>query len=91
MFLDRDGVINRAPIRNGVPNAPRTLAEFEILPGVPDALHRLREAGYLLSRRDEPARCTEGPNVAAGRRRDSYAATADAAGGRHPRLLSRRR
>ena len=48
VFLDRDGVINRALIREGKPNAPRVLAEFEILPGVPDALRQLRESGYLL-------------------------------------------
>src|SRR4029077_11757267 len=48
VFLDRDGVINRAPVRGGRPYAPRTLDEFEILPGVADALRRLDAAGFLL-------------------------------------------
>jgi D-glycero-D-manno-heptose 1,7-bisphosphate phosphatase len=46
-FLDRDGVINRALVRNGKPHAPATLGELEILPAVPQALERLRAAGYL--------------------------------------------
>ena len=48
VFLDRDGVINREMFRNGQAQAPWTLAEVEILPGVPDALNRLRRAGFLL-------------------------------------------
>ena len=48
MFLDRDGVINYALSHNGVPSAPLTLAEFQLLSGVTDALHRLRDAGFLL-------------------------------------------
>ena len=48
VFLDRDGVINRALERDGRPYPPSTLEELEILPGVPEALNRLREAGYLL-------------------------------------------
>jgi D-glycero-D-manno-heptose 1,7-bisphosphate phosphatase len=48
VFLDRDGVINRALTRDGKPYPPRTLAEFEILPGVRDACQRLKEAGFLL-------------------------------------------
>jgi D-glycero-D-manno-heptose 1,7-bisphosphate phosphatase len=48
VFLDRDGVINAATIRNGKPYPPATLAELEILPGVPGALARLRDAGFRL-------------------------------------------
>ena len=48
VFLDRDGVINRACIREGKPFAPSTLNEFEILPGVSDACQRLKSAGYLI-------------------------------------------
>jgi len=48
VFLDRDGVINRSIVREGKPFAPATLAELEVLPGVPEALGRLRAAGYLL-------------------------------------------
>jgi len=48
VFLDRDGVINRALVRNHQPFAATSLAEFEILPGVPEACARLKAAGFLL-------------------------------------------
>jgi D-glycero-D-manno-heptose 1,7-bisphosphate phosphatase len=48
VFLDRDGVINRAVVRNGKPYPPASITELEILPGVPAALARLRAAGYRL-------------------------------------------
>jgi len=48
VFLDRDGVINRALVRDGKPYHPATLEEFEILPGVAEALRALDEAGFLL-------------------------------------------
>ena len=48
VFLDRDGVINRAVIRDGKPYPPRSLAELELLPGVPEALQLLHDAGLLL-------------------------------------------
>ena len=48
VFLDRDGVINRPIIRNGSPHPPASVEDLEILPGVPEALLRLRSAGFLL-------------------------------------------
>ncbi len=48
VFLDRDGVINRAPVREGRPYPPRSPAELEVLPGVAEALARLRAAGFWL-------------------------------------------
>lgn len=48
MFLDRDGVINRAVERDGKPYPPRTIENFEILPGVPEACAKLKAAGFLL-------------------------------------------
>jgi D-glycero-D-manno-heptose 1,7-bisphosphate phosphatase len=48
VFLDRDGVINRAILREGKPHPPNNLAELEILPGVAEALARLHKAGFLL-------------------------------------------
>ena len=48
VFLDRDGVITRPIIRGGRPFAPRSIDEIEILPGVEDALRRLRDAGFAL-------------------------------------------
>ena len=47
VFLDRDGVLNRTFVRDGKPYAPQSLEDFEILPGVPEALGRLRAAGFL--------------------------------------------
>lgn len=48
VFLDRDGVINRARIVNGKPHPPANLAELEIPNDVPDALGALRAAGFVL-------------------------------------------
>jgi len=48
VFLDRDGVINRAIVRDGRPHSPANIAELVILPGVPEALHRLRAARFHL-------------------------------------------
>jgi D-glycero-D-manno-heptose 1,7-bisphosphate phosphatase len=48
VFLDRDGVINRALVRDGKPYPPSSEPELEVLPGVADALVRLRDAGFRL-------------------------------------------
>jgi len=48
VFLDRDGVINRAEVRDGKPYPPVSLAAMEILPGVPEALRALHAEGWLL-------------------------------------------
>src|SRR3954447_11025281 len=48
VFLDRDGVINRAVVRDGKPHPPDSIEELEVLAGVPDALLKLRDAGFRL-------------------------------------------
>ena len=48
VFLDRDGVINRAVVRDGKPYPPATIQELEILPGVSESLNKLHAANYLL-------------------------------------------
>lgn len=48
VFLDRDGVLNRALVRNGKPYPPDSLEDLELLPGVSDAVARLRRAGFAL-------------------------------------------
>jgi D-glycero-D-manno-heptose 1,7-bisphosphate phosphatase len=48
VFLDRDGVLNRAQVRQGRPHPPANMDELKVLPGVPQALWALREAGWLL-------------------------------------------
>lgn len=62
VFLDRDGVINRTAVRNGTPYPPQTLAELEILPRVPEALHLLAEAGLpriIVTNQPDVARGTQ--------------------------------
>ena len=63
VFLDRDGVLNRATVRDGKPYPPGALGEFEILPGVPEALRLLHGAGFLL------VGATNQPDVARGTQR----------------------
>jgi D-glycero-D-manno-heptose 1,7-bisphosphate phosphatase len=48
VFLDRDGVVNRAIIRDGKPYPPNGVPELEILPGVETACHDLHVAGFVL-------------------------------------------
>jgi D-glycero-D-manno-heptose 1,7-bisphosphate phosphatase len=60
VFLDRDGVLNAAVARGGRPHPPASAAELVVLPGVPEALARLRAAGFLL------VVCTNQPDVARG-------------------------
>jgi D-glycero-D-manno-heptose 1,7-bisphosphate phosphatase len=48
VFLDRDGVLVVATVRDGVPQSARSLAEFQILPDVAEACERLHQAGFAL-------------------------------------------
>ncbi len=48
VFLDRDGVINRAIVQDGKPYPPPSAAALEIPSEVPAALRRLRLRGLLL-------------------------------------------
>lgn len=48
IFLDRDGVINIAPIVNGRPTSPHTLKEFRLFEGIAESLGTLKTAGFLL-------------------------------------------
>lgn len=47
LFLDRDGVINKLIIRQGKAQAPYTLEEFELYPGVEEAFVKIKDSGYL--------------------------------------------
>jgi D-glycero-D-manno-heptose 1,7-bisphosphate phosphatase len=60
IFLDRDGVLNIAPVRDGRPLSPMNLAEVVIPPDVPGALSKLRHNGFRL------IMVTNQPNVARG-------------------------
>jgi D-glycero-D-manno-heptose 1,7-bisphosphate phosphatase len=48
VFLDRDGVLNRSVIRDGLPFPPANAAEFELYPDVPQGCLELKEAGFHL-------------------------------------------
>jgi D-glycero-D-manno-heptose 1,7-bisphosphate phosphatase len=48
VFLDRDGVINKAIVRRGKPYPPNTLDDFIYIPGAVRAIKNLRQAGYLV-------------------------------------------
>lgn len=63
VFLDRDGVINCAVVRNGKPYPPDSINELIIMPNAELILSRLREAGYLL------IGITNQPDVARGKQR----------------------
>ena len=63
VFLDRDGVINRAVVRDGKPYPPDSLKDLEILPGVAVALARLRAARFV------NVVVTNQPDVATGKQR----------------------
>lgn len=60
VLLDRDGVLNRVFVRDGVSHPPAHPGEFELLPGVAEALGRLSAAGFAL------AVVTNQPDVARG-------------------------
>jgi D-glycero-D-manno-heptose 1,7-bisphosphate phosphatase len=48
IFLDRDGVLIRTFVSEGVPHPPRDLSQVSILPGVKEALLGLREHHFRL-------------------------------------------
>lgn len=48
VFLDRDGVVNRAVVRQGKPYPPQDPSALEIIDGVREACQLMRRAGYLL-------------------------------------------
>jgi len=48
VFLDRDGVLNEAIVRDGKPYPPASIEELVVVPDAARALARLRRAGYRL-------------------------------------------
>ncbi len=61
VFLDRDGVLNRAVVRHGKPLPPTSLDELEILPGTASSLLDLKAHGfdlYVITNQPDVARGT---------------------------------
>jgi len=48
VFLDRDGVLNRAVVRNGRPHPPSCAEDFRLYDDVADGCARLKAAEFLL-------------------------------------------
>ena len=48
VFLDRDGVLNRAVVRGGKPYPPASVDEFEILPDAREGVSILRRLGFWM-------------------------------------------
>jgi len=48
VFLDRDGVLNQAVVRNGKPYPPANAAELVFTPNAKEALQGLKAQGFLL-------------------------------------------
>jgi D-glycero-D-manno-heptose 1,7-bisphosphate phosphatase len=63
VFLDRDGVINRAVVRNGHPYPPASIEDFELYADVAVGCARLKAANFLL------VVITNQPDVSRGKQR----------------------
>jgi D-glycero-D-manno-heptose 1,7-bisphosphate phosphatase len=48
VFLDRDGTLNAAVVRDGKPYPPANVAEFRLLDGAAEGCAKLKAAGYVL-------------------------------------------
>ena len=60
VFLDRDGVLNRSILLEGLPKPPYCIKDIEIIDRVPDAIQLLRNHDYV------PVVVTNQPDVARG-------------------------
>ena len=47
VFLDRDGVINKAIVKNGLPTSPSLFSELKILPGVKESILKLKKLNFV--------------------------------------------
>lgn len=62
IFLDRDGVLNAPLIKNGKAYPPQTVQDFQLMPGVVEAIHTFVNAGFLLiviTNQPDPLRGTQ--------------------------------
>jgi len=47
VFLDRDGVINKVYIKDGLPRSPNSSNELKILPGVRESIIKLKKLNFI--------------------------------------------
>ena len=47
VFFDRDGVLNEAVVREGVPHPPASVADLRVAAGAADVVRAVRDAGLL--------------------------------------------
>ena len=47
IFLDRDGVINKSFVKNGLPFSPSSFNELKILTGVKESIFRLQKLNFI--------------------------------------------
>ena len=47
VFLDRDGVVNKIYIKDGLPFSPPSFKDLEILPGVKESIVLLKELNFI--------------------------------------------
>ena len=66
VFLDRDGIVNQALVREGKPYPPRSWEQFKFVPGIREALAEIKARGYktvIVTNQPDLARGTEKPEV----------------------------
>ena len=69
VFLDRDGVLNRSILVNGVPKPPTSVREIEILEGVTEAIQILKNNEFI------PVVVTNQPDVSRGKTSETHVNT----------------
>lgn len=66
VFLDRDGVLNRAMVKDGKPHPPKDVSELEVPPDVPAAVQKLKDRGFdllVVTNQPDVARGTQSREV----------------------------
>ena len=69
VFLDRDGVLNRAMVKDGKPHPPKDISELEVPPDVPAAVKKLKERGFdllVVTNQPDVSRGTQSRDVVEG-------------------------
>ena len=54
IFLDRDGIIIKAPVKNGYPKATKTISKIKIIPGIKKICKSLKKKFKLIMITNQP-------------------------------------